>query len=80
MFVVSEKPRTNGTLYHTDMGDNIGSSARFRNDGSVHQTVYDRDGGGRYSWDQRADGSVDNLHFTDQDGRGEQQRHPFGRD
>ena len=75
-----DRQRASGTLYQADMGDNLGGSAHFKNDGSVHQTVYDRQGGGRYSWNQRADGSVDGLHFTDQDGRNEQQRHPFGRD
>lgn len=68
-----------GTLYHPDMGNNIESSVTFRRDGSAHQTVYDRDGGGRYSWDERADGTASDPHFTDQDGRNERDRHPFGR-
>jgi len=68
----------NGVLWHPDMGDNVESTINFRRDGSIHQTVYDRDGGGRYSWDEREDGTSD-PHFTDQDGRSEQSRHPFGR-
>lgn len=72
--------RANGTLYQADMGNNTGGSARFRDDGSVHQTVYDRDGGGRYSWDQYPNGDVRDPHFTDQDySRGNPDRHPFGR-
>ena len=74
-------PRASGTLYHADMGENVGSSVHFNDDGSVHQSVYDQNGGGRYSWNQRADGSVDHLHFTDQDcSKGSPGRHPFGRD
>ena len=75
-----DRQRASGTLYHADMGENVAGAAHFMDDGSVHQTVYDRGGGGRYSWNQRADGSVDGLHFTDQDGRNDRQRHPFGRD
>ncbi len=45
----------------------------------MDQTVYDRESGGRYSWDERPDGSTSNPHFTDQNGRNEQERHPFGR-
>lgn len=67
-----------GVLYHPDMGHNVESVVHQRPDGSFHQTVYDRDGGGRYSWDER-DGYTSDPHFTDQDGRNEDQRHPFGR-
>lgn len=77
---MEDRQRASGTLYHSDMGHNIGGSAHFRDDGSVHQTVYDREGGGRYSWDQYPDGSASDPHFTDQDcSRGIPGRHPFGR-
>jgi len=68
-----------GTLYHPNMGNNVESVIHPQSDGSIHQTVYDRDGGGRYSWNENADGSTGDPHFTDQDGRSEQSRHPFGR-
>lgn len=68
-----------GVLYHPDMGDNVESTIRPRPDGSFHQTVHDKDGGGRYSWDERDDGSND-PHFTDQGyPKGDPCRHPFGR-
>lgn len=71
----------NGDLYQRDMGENVGSTVRFRDDGSTHQTVYDQDGGGRYSFDRNPDGSLrGDPHFTDQDyPKGNPDRHPFGR-
>lgn len=69
----------NGVLYNPNMGENVNSTVHFKDDGSVHQTVYDHNGGGRYSWDQDSNGNADDPHFTDQDARSEDQRHPFGR-
>lgn len=46
--------------------DHTGGSGSYNRDGSIHYTNFNRDTNSRTSYDEYRDGSVRNIHSTDQ--------------